>query len=59
MFFLSVSSEWCDMHKQGNFYFGNLPRYGQPLKPIEFAPDQTMVIRLISLMRKLLKGLIS
>ena len=44
--------------KQRNFHFGNLPRYGQPPKPIEFGHDQTKVIRLISLMSKLLKGLI-
>ena len=57
MFFLSGSFEWRD--KQRNFHFGNLPRYGQPPKPIEFGYDQTQVIRLISLMSKLLKGLIS
>ena len=45
--------------KQRNFYFGNLPRYGQPPKPFEFGHDQTKVIRLISLISKLLKGLIS
>ena len=45
--------------KQRNFHFGNLPRYGQPPKPIEFGHDQTKVIRLISLMSKFLKGLIS
>ena len=33
--------------------------FGQPPKPIEFGPDQTMIIRLISLMSKLSKGLIS
>ena len=42
--------------KHRNPYFGNLPWFGQPPKPIEFGPDQTMVIRLISLMCKLLKG---
>ena len=41
--------------KHRNSYFGQLPRYGQPPKPIEFGLDQTMVIRLISLMSKLLK----
>ena len=48
--------------KQRNFHFGNLPRYGQSPKPIEFGHDQTNVIRLInycSLISKLLKGLIS
>ena len=43
-----------DKHRK--FYFDILPRYGQPPKPIEFGPDQAMVIRLISLMSKLLKG---
>ena len=38
-----------------NVYFGQLPRHGQPPKPIEFVVDQAMVIRLISLMSKLLK----
>ena len=38
-----------------NFYFGQVPRYGQPPKPIEFEVDQAMLIRLISLMSKLLK----
>ena len=41
--------------KQRNFHFGNLPRYGQPPKPIEFEVDQAMLIRLIGLMSKLLK----
>ena len=36
--------------------FGKLPSYGQPPKPDEFGLDETMVIRLISLMSKLLKG---
>ena len=35
------------------------PGFGHPPMPIEFGPDQTMVIRLISLMSKLLKGPIS
>ena len=47
------------MLEHRNVYFGNLPRYGQPPKSIEFQPDQTMAIRLISLMSKLLKGPIS
>ena len=29
-------------------YFGELPRNGQPSKPIEFEVDQAMLIRLIS-----------
>ena len=29
--------------KQRNFYFDNLPWYGQPPKPIEFGPDQALV----------------
>ena len=47
--------------KHRNFYFANLPGVGESPKPIEFefGPDQTMVIRLISLMSKLLKGPIS
>ena len=32
-----------------------LPRYGQPPKPIKFEVNQGMLIRLISLMSKLLK----
>ena len=36
-----------------------LPRYGQPPKPIEFEVDQAMLISLISLLSKLLKGPIS
>ena len=47
------------MLQHRNFYFGQLSRYGQPPEPIEFHPDQTMVIRLISLMSKLLKLSIS
>ena len=38
--------------------FGQI-QYGRPPKPIEFEVDQAMVIRLISLMSKLLKGPIS
>ena len=34
------------MHEHRNFYFGQLPRYGQLPKPIEIQPDQTMVISL-------------
>ena len=41
--------------KHRNFYFGYLPWYGQPPWPIEFKPDQIMLIRLISLMSELLK----
>ena len=37
------------MFEHRNFYFGQLPRYGQLPKPIEIQPDQTMVIRLIGL----------
>ena len=37
------------MLEHRKFYFGQLPRYGQLPKPIEIQPDQTMVIRLISL----------
>ena len=44
------------MLKHRNFNFGQLPRYGQPPKPIEFEVDQAMVIRLISLMSKLLRA---
>ena len=57
--FLSVSIFRMAQDKQRNFHFGNLPRYGQPPKAIEFGHDQTKVIRLISLMSKLLKGLIA
>ena len=35
------------------------PGFGHPQKPFEFGSDQTMVIRLISLMSNLLKGPIS
>ena len=41
--------------KHINFYFGNFPWFGQPPLPIEFGHDQTMLIRLISLMSKFLK----
>ena len=41
------------------FTFVIYPGFGQPPKPIEFGSDQTMEIRLISLMSKLLKGPIS
>ena len=54
--FLSVSIFRMVQDKHRNFYFGYLPRYGQPPKPIEFEVDQAMLIRLISLMSKLLKG---
>ena len=57
--FSSVNIFRMVQDKHRNFYFGNLPGFGQPPKPIEFGNDQTMVIRLISLMSKLLKGPIS
>ena len=40
---------------KGTVTLVNNPGFGQPPKPIEFGPDQTMVIRLISLMSKILK----
>ena len=53
--FLSVSIFRMLQDNHTNFYFGQVPRYGQPPKPIEFEVDQAMLIRLISLMSKLLK----
>ena len=55
---MSVSSEWYKINK-GTVTLVNYTGFGQPPKPIEFGPDQTMVIRLISSMSKLLKGPIS
>ena len=50
--FLSVSIFRIVQDKHRNFYFGYLPMYDQPPQPIKFRPDQTMLIRFISLMRK-------
>ena len=41
--------------KHRNFYFGNLPWYGQPLKPIEFDVDHAMLIRLITVKTRILE----
>ena len=38
-----------------NFYFGQVPRYGQPRKPIEFEVDRAMLIRLILLNEQIVK----
>ena len=51
---MSVSSEWCKINTE-TFTLVIYPGFGQPPKPFEFGSDQTMVIRLISLMSKLLK----
>ena len=52
---LSVSPFSQPHFNTETFYYGQLPMYGQPPMHIEFGLDQTMVIRLISLMSKLLK----
>ena len=39
-----------------NFALVFFPGFGQVQKPFKFGPDQTMLIRLISLMSKLLNG---
>ena len=53
--FSSVSIFRMVQDKHITFTLVIYPGFGQPPKSIEFGPDQTMVIRLISLMSKLLK----
>ena len=52
---LSVSPFSQPCFNTETFTLVSKPRYSQPLKPIEFEVDHAMLIRLISLMSKLLK----
>ena len=53
--FSSVSIFIMVQDKHRKLYLGNSPWFGQPPKPIGFGPDQTMVIRLISLNEQIIK----